>query len=124
MELITLLVVFAIGYGIGKAHGYYSIVKLMKELAEEAGIDLEKELTKMSDEDEPSTNTVRKLKIDGSGDILYLFDSDTDTFICQAGCVQDLAKLAKERSQILYAVVKHGDKFFAFKDGESTEVNV
>ena len=122
MEFITLLVIFVIGFAIGKIHGYYTIVKLIKELAEESGLDLERELTKLSEEDEP--DTVRKLKIDVSGDILYLFDLDTDTFICQAGCIQDLAKLAKERNQILYAVVKHGDKFFTFKDGESTEVKV
>lgn len=120
MDFLEIIIVLSIGYAIGKIHGYYSIVKILKELAEESGIDLEKELTKISEEDEP--DTVRKLKIDGAGDILYLFDNETDTFICQAECVQDLAKLAKERSQIIYAVVKHGDKFFTFKDGESTEV--
>lgn len=120
MDFLFILIAMAFGYGIGKLHGYYSVVKVLKELAEESGIDLERELTKMSKEDEP--DTVRKLKIDAGGDILYLFDIETDVFICQANCVQDLAKLAKERSQIIYAVVKHGDKFFAFKDGESTEV--
>lgn len=119
MDFLTILIPFVLGYAIGKIHGYYTIAKILKELADDAGIDIEKELTKIS-EDEPET--VRKLKIDGSGDILYLFDIETDTFICQANCVQELAKLAKERSKIIYAVVKHGDKFFTFKDGESTEV--
>jgi hypothetical protein len=120
MDFLEIIVVLAVGYTIGKIHAYYGFAKLLKDLAEEAGLDLERELSKITEDDEP--DTVRKLKIDGAGGILYLFDMDTDTFICQAECVQDLARFAKERSQILYAVVKHGDKFFTFKDGESTEV--
>ena len=122
MDFLEIIVILAVGYTLGKVHAYYGFAKLLKNIAEDAGLDLERELTKMSEEDKP--DTVRKLKIDTDSDILYLFDIETDTFICQANCVQDLAKLAKERSQIVYAVVKHGDKFFAFKDGESTEVKV
>jgi hypothetical protein len=124
MDFLFILLAIAFGYAIGKIHGYYTLAKIIKELAEESGFDIEKELSKMSEEGEEKADIVRKLKIDVSGDILYLFDLDTDTFICQANCVQELAKIAKERSQILYAVVKQGDKFFTFKDGESIEVKV
>lgn len=122
MDILALILLLIVAFQAGKHYGYFKIVKIMKEVADEQGFNLEKELGIIEDKEEKPKNVVRKLKIDVGGDILYLFDIDTDTFICQASCVQDLAKIAKERSQIIYAVVKHGDKFFAFKDGESTEV--
>lgn len=122
MDILALILLLIVAFQAGKHYGYFKIVKIMKEVADEQGFDLEKELGIVEDKEEKPKDVVRKLKIDVGGDILYLFDIDTDTFICQANCVQDLAKIAKERSQIIYAVVKHGDKFFAFKDGESTEV--
>ena len=60
--------------------------------------------------------------VEKHGDILYLFDNDSDEFICQGSSVQELAKLAKELKNVSVAAVKHGDKIFAFKDGESVEV--
>ena len=120
MEFFTLLLVFCLGFGIGKLHAYYKFVVLIKDLADDAGIDIIKEIKKQ-DED---TISVDKLKVEAHGDVLYLFDIDTDTFICQGKTVQELAKVANEFKHIEYAVVKHGTKVFSFENGESTEVTL
>ena len=94
----------------------------MKEVAEEQGLDLEQELGLMQEKEVIKTPSVLKLQVEQHGELLYLFDVDTDNFICQGSSVQELCELAKKQKNVLYAAVKHGDKVFAFKDGESTEV--
>jgi hypothetical protein len=122
MELLILFAIIVIAFQLGKHYGYYKIVKLMKEVAEEQGLDLEQELGLMQEKEVIKTPSVLKLQVEQHGELLYLFDVDTDNFICQGSSVQELCELAKKQKNVLYAAVKHGDKVFAFKDGESTEV--
>jgi len=119
MELLLILV-FVVGFILGKIYGYYHVVSLMKEIAEDNGIDLEKALGLKKDEH--TVPEVYKLKVEQHGDMLYLFDYEQDEFICQGSSVQELAKHAKEYKNICIAAVLHGEKVFKFKDGESTEV--
>jgi hypothetical protein len=123
MEII-LLIVFVLAFQLGKHYGYYKIVKTMKEVADEQGIDLEKELGLVVEQENKKAKVfvVPKLNVEQHGEMLYLFDVDTDNFICQGSSVQELAKLAKELKNVSVAAVKHGDKIFAFKDGQSVEV--
>lgn len=93
----------------------------MKEVADEQGIDLEKELGFVQEQEEKKPG-VYKLIVEEHGNLLYLFDAEKDKFICQGSSVQELCKIAKEQQNVLYAAVKHGDRVFQFKDGESTEV--
>lgn len=123
MELLLLLILVVVAFQAGKHYGYFKIVKLMKEVAQEQGIDLEKELGLLKEQEEANkTPAVYKLEVETHGELLYLFDKETDRFICQGSSVQELAKLAKELKQVNLAAVKYGDKVFAFKDGISTEV--
>lgn len=123
MELLLLLLVIVIAFQAGKHWGYYKIVSLMKQVAEEQGIDLEKELGIVKEQEEDNNKpAVYKLEVETHGNVLYLFDKETDQFICQGSSVQELATLAKEYKNVLYAAVKYDDKVFAFKDGKSTEV--
>ena len=125
MDILLLALIIVIAFQAGKHYGYYKIVTLMKQVAEEQGIDLEKELGLVKEqEDGKKVPAVYKLEVETHGNLLYLFDKETDRFICQGSNVQELAKLAKELKQVNYAAVKHGDKIFQFKDGESTEVTV
>lgn len=123
MELLILLAL-VVAFQMGKHYGYYKIVKTMKEVAEEQGFDLEKQLGLgiEQEEKESKVNLVLKLQVEQHGELLYLFDAESDNFICQGTTVQELAKLAKDLKKVNYAAVKHGDKIFAFKDGESIEV--
>lgn len=120
MELL-LIIVFVVGFFLGKLYGYYHVVKLMKEIAADNGLDLEKALG-LKTEEKTTTPEVYKLKVEQHGDMLYLFDYEQDEFICQGSSVQELAKRAKEYKNICIAAVLHGEKVFKFKDGESTEV--
>ena len=123
MDILILALIVVVAFQAGKHYGYFKIVKLMKEVAEEQGLDLEKELGLVKEQEEAKKiPAVYKLEVETHGDLLYLFDKETDRFICQGSSVQELAKLAKELKQVNIAAVKYGDKVFAFKDGESTEV--
>jgi hypothetical protein len=123
MELLILFAIVVIAFQLGKHYGYYKIVKLMKEVAEEQGLDLERELGIIkAREEQNQADTVHKLQVEQHGDLLYLFDKESDSFICQGSSVQELCDLAKKQKNVNLAAVLHGDKVFAFKDGISTEV--
>lgn len=125
MSDIELILLFAagvfFGFLLGKIHAFLAISRMIKEVAEEQGIDLEKELRE-SQEPKVQVKLVHKLAVEKHGEMLYLFDKEEDSFICQGSSVQELAKLAKQYKNIMYAAVLYGDKVFQFKDGESTEV--
>ncbi len=123
MELfLFIFCIFAAGFVAGKLHTYFHVAKLLRDIAAHAGIDIERELKKLDSEEEKPEKLVYKLMVEEHGELLYLFDKDTDEFICQGSSVQELAKLALERKKINLAAVLHGEKVFKFKDGESTEV--
>lgn len=126
MELLILFAIVVIAFQLGKHYGYYKIVKVMKEVAEEQGLDLERELgiIQVREEEKNKADIVHKLQVEQHGDLLYLFDKESDSFICQGSSVQELCDLAKSRKNVNLAAVLHGDKIFAFKDGISTEVKV
>lgn len=123
MELLLLACIVYVSFQAGKHWGYYKLVKTLKEVADEQGVDLEKELGLYKEEEEKK-NIVRELNVEQHGDVLYLFDKETDQFICQGSSVLELAEIAKKQKNVLYAVVKHGDKIFAFKDGISVDIEV
>ncbi len=123
MELfLFIFCIFAAGFVAGKLHTYFHVAKLLRDVAEHAGIDIEREIKKLDGEEVPPEKLVYKLMVEEHGELLYLFDKETDEFICQGSSVQELAKLALERKKINLAAVLHGEKVFKFKDGESTEV--
>lgn len=121
---MELLLVFIAGFIVGEMYGYYKVVKAIRRLAEDNGFDIEKELGLNTTEKdtEKETPSVYKLNVEQHGEMLYLFDSEKDNFICQGSSVQELCKVAKEQNNVKFAAVKHGDKIFAFKDGVSIEV--
>ena len=123
-ELFIFLCICAIFFGgfiFGKLHTYFYIGNLLKQVAEEQGIDLEKEIKQTS---APPKPRVYKLDVEEHGDMLYLFDVEKHNFICQGKTVEELCELAKQQKNVLYAAVKHGERVFQFKDGVSTEVKV
>lgn len=118
MDIILLIIVFCAGYFVGKMKAYITFAREMKDAAKSLGIDLEKELVNA----ETPKKLVYKLAVEQHGEMLYLFDKEEDSFICQGKTVQELATLAKQYNNIMHAAVLYGDKVFQFKDGESSEV--
>jgi hypothetical protein len=61
--------------------------------------------------------TVAKLFIEKANDMLYLYDYDENTFICQAKTIDELASLAQKYKNINYAAVLDGDDMLMFVEG-------
>jgi hypothetical protein len=52
--------------------------------------------------------------------MLYLYDHEANSFVCQASTMEELATLAKEYNNIKYAAVMDvdGDSIYTFVDGK------
>ena len=120
--LIIIAIVFYLGYIVGEAVAMYRLHRVMRNLAESMGINVEQELAKMK-EDIFDVKVVKliNLETETHGDMIYLFDKEHNDFICQAKSVEELAQLAKEVKKIDKALVYHNDKKFIFVDGKSEE---
>lgn len=118
-ELLIFIVGFYIGYHAGYSVLAWRIKDILIKEAKSEGIDVS-----IFEEAKP-TNTVSQLFIERANNVLYLYEKDVDTFICQATTVEELAKLAKEYKQIKYATVmdEHTNDVFAFVDGK-VETNI
>lgn len=122
MDMFDIILILAIGYFIGKAHAYYSLAKTIRDLAEENGIDIEKDwLNKDEDADKTLKDKIHLLRVETVNDVLYLYEKDTNDFVCQGSNIDDLATRAKEYKNILLASVLHNDKVFMFVNGTSKE---
>ena len=120
MEIFVLLSIFISGYFVGSAYTTFKLVKAIKEIAKEQGIDLEQEIIDATMQ-ETEKNLIHRLNIEKHGDLLYLFNNKENKFICQGNNVQELANLAKQNN-IIYAAVEFDKKVFTFNDGEIKEV--
>ena len=121
MNFISFVLIFAVGFFLGKAHTYFRIAKILRNTLKDVGIDIEE--MKGNPKEEPEI-IVSKLEVESHGDMLYLFDRENHSFICQALTVQELATLAKEYKHVVCAVVKYNDKVFTFNNGQSSEYKV
>ena len=111
LEILILLVVFVIGFYVGESVFAYRIRHLIYKEAKAQGIIIELD-------DKPS---ITKLFIEKSNDMLYLYDYEKTTFVCQGNTIDELASLAQKYSNIKYAVVAHGDDMLMFVDGAVKE---
>jgi len=72
----------------------------MRDIAEDQGIDVQAELDALKHED-TSGPVVYKLEVEKHGEFLYLFDVESENFVCQGQTVQELAQTAKTYKNIL-----------------------
>lgn len=122
--LLSIAVLLFCAFKAGEMYGYWNFYKAIAEFLETKGLDLKKELEKEIDkEDAPESKTpkVYKLETHEENDMLYLYNRDTNSFICQAPTIEELAKLAKDYKNITAASVLHGKKVFMFMDGNAKE---
>jgi hypothetical protein len=114
-ELLIFIVGLFIGYHVGYSMLIWRIKDLIIKEAKSEGIDMS-----MFDKEEKPNNAVSQLFIERVNNVLYLYEKDDRTFICQATTVEELAKLAKEYKQIKYAAVmdEHTNDVFTFVDGK------
>jgi hypothetical protein len=112
LEIIILGFVFWIGYEAGMGVTAYRLRHLVYKEAKRVGLlkEIEIEL-----EDTP---IVEQLYVEKSNDMLYLYNREDTSFLCQAKSLDDLAILAKKYNNIKYAAVMLGEEIYAFVDGK------
>ena len=106
MTLLDIILILALGWVMGE---FYTMYKLRKNIRSYIIIQ------------EETRPTVFKLETELIDDIIFLYDRDTNDFICQGNSLEQLAQLSREYKKIEYATVKHGDYFVAFIEGKVTE---
>lgn len=68
-----------------------------------------------------SKNMISYGLIEQHGDTLYLYDKDTNAFMCQGETVKELAGSLFSYKNIKFAYIEHGEKIYHFVDGEVKE---
>jgi hypothetical protein len=113
-ELLIFIVGLYIGYQVGYSVLAWRIKDVLIKEAKSEGLDVS-----MFEEQKP-TNTVSQLFVERANNVLYLYDKEANSFICQASSIEDLARLAKEYKNIKYAAVmdEQADVVVAFVDGK------
>ena len=103
--LLDLVGAFLLGMFIADKIIFYRIRKAL----EEAGVDFE-------DEEKPEVVKVNKYFVEYINGLLYLYEFTTNNFIGQGNTLEELAILAKDKSNI--AGVKYNEEVIWFVDGK------
>jgi hypothetical protein len=110
-EILILLVVFGVGFFVGETLFAWRIRHLIYKEAKEQGIIIEFD-------DKP---TIDKLFVERTNDMMYLYEYEANTFICQGKTLDELASLAQKYKNIKYAIVLHDEEMLMFVDGSVKE---
>ncbi len=110
LELIIIGFVFWIGYQIGMSVTAYRLRDLVYKEAKRRG--LIKEVDQAMEE-----LTVAQLVVEKANNVLYLYDRDDNTFVCQGSTLEELASLAMKYKNIKYAAVMIDKEIYAFVNG-------
>ena len=116
LEFFILLAVFGIGFFVGEASLAWRIRHIVYKEAKARGINVDSDL--VAHDEKPN---IAKLFIEKSNNILYLYDYEANTFLCQGKTIDELASLAQKYKNIKYAVVAHDDEMLMFVDGAVKE---
>jgi len=108
-EILILLVVFGVGFYVGESIFAYRIRHLIYKEAKAQGIII--------DLYEGNKPTIDKLFVECTDDMMYLYEYEANTFICQGKTLGELARLAQKYKNIKYAVVEHNKQMLVFVDG-------
>lgn len=107
MDLLTLIIIFFVGYYVGGQMFLRKIRREVNETAERLGIDL----SEVDEDDDPA---LPSLFTEIENNIILLYNRKTNTFICQANSIEEVAA----KSKIKNAVVEHENKLIWFIDGK------
>ena len=120
-NLFDIFLFFVLGFVVGEAYTLYKIKTVIKRTAEQFDIDVEELIEQEETNQRLRKLNVAKLQIERVGESLLLYEVDTDTFVCQANTVEELARKCKEYNNIINAVVVDTDKVLLFIDGSVTK---
>lgn len=113
------LFIFLQGIFVGIVIGsVYTVYKLQQEL-KRAMVEVLSNIDKTQiDENSKLDTEFPNLFTEESNNSILLFDKDSDTFICQAKSINELATLAKTYKNITLASVQHNGVVIYFVDGK------
>ena len=117
LEIIILCFVFYVGYNLGQIVLSWQLLHLIVKEARKEGMKIDSEFNIVEIVDTPN---VHKLIVEKTNNMLYLYDHEANSFVCQASTIEELATLAKEYNNIKYAAVMDvdGDSIYTFVDGK------
>jgi hypothetical protein len=113
LELIIVAFIFWLGYNVGQMVLSWQLRDIIRKEAIQNGMKVDSEYNIIKEENPK----VCKLWAEKIHDILYLYEDDKQTFVCQGSTVQDLASLALKYKNIKYASVIVNEEVYAFVDG-------
>lgn len=113
LELIIIGFVFWIGYQVGMSVTAYRLRDLVYKEAKRRGLVTDKDIVPELEENP----TVAQLIVEKSNNILYLYNREDNTFVCQGSTLEEIASLAKKYNNIKYAAVMIDKEIYAFVDG-------
>lgn len=67
---------------------------------------------------ESKSEEVPKLITEIHNNMIYVFEKGTDTFVCQANTIEELAKKIFKQNQIQFAIVEHNSSVLMFIEGK------
>jgi hypothetical protein len=112
LEIIVIGLIFWIGYEIGVGVTAYRLRHLVYREAKRIG------LLKEIDTELEENPIVEQLYVEKTNDILYLYNKEDKTFLCQAKSLDELATLSMKYNNVKYAAVMIGEEIYAFVDGK------
>lgn len=116
LDLLILVFVAWAAYHIGVSVTAWRLRDLVYKEAKQRGLVSKKD-QELFEGEEQKKPEVHKLWAEQVKDILYLYELDKNTFICQANTVEELASLALKYKNIKYASVMLNEEVYAFVNG-------
>lgn len=117
MDIFDIIIVFALGFVFGNLYTVWKLRSAIRELADEYGVDLELSEPELATKPSEKTSVVSILRTEKHKDILYLYDTSNDKFVCQACSLEELAKLINNMNYAKVVGVIDGESKFWFFNG-------
>lgn len=111
LEFLIIVFAFGAGYHLGGVIMAYKLRHAVLLEARRQGMNVDDNFNIIE------KVNVNQLFIERVNDVLYLYEREKHTFICQAKTIDELAELAN-KNNIKYAAVLHDNDVIAFVNGK------
>jgi hypothetical protein len=104
-----------LGWFFGSVYTNYRHIQNLRRIAEERGLNLD---TMAKSIVESESKKIPILFTEKRGETMYLFEKESNTFICQGSDIDELAKKSLEYRNIPVAMVEDGTNEIWFFEGQ------
>jgi len=109
------IIVFAVAFLLGMVYATRIHINNIKKIAEEHGMDLDTMVMSVANTDH---KTIPVLVTENLGNVIYLYEKDTNNFVCQGSTITELADKSLKFKNIPVALVEHDNATIWFYNGE------